>query len=81
METKVEDKWRLWVDACPLRLWKERKGIFAYNEFASRLGVTTITANSWLLGLTIPRADRMARILKVTGITKDEMMKWFNARP
>lgn len=75
------DAWRRWLLDCPLRSWKEHNGVFTLSELGSRLGATTITVNSWLLGLCFPKQENMERISKVTGITSKEFRTWFNQRP
>jgi len=80
-QAQTKDEWREWINKNPLKVWKEKYNVYTLNELASRLGTSILTVNAWLLGMQMPRDERMARVTKITGVTQTELRTWYNSRP
>jgi hypothetical protein len=77
------DAARLWQNRHPLRNWIYSQGHPTANRRAleTTLDVGRATIYHWLDGTAVPALGRFEAIERLTGITMDQWMRWFHARP
>lgn len=64
----------------PLRLWRIKQPPEGWKRsvLARQLGVSHTSVEGWEKGKRLPVVDAFAKIEKLTGITTQQWMDWFN---
>ncbi len=64
----------------PLRLWRMKQPPEGWKRsvLARQLGVSHTSVEGWEKGKRLPVVDAFAKIEKLTGITTQQWMDWFN---
>jgi len=71
-----------WRKRCPLNLWRKGRGKkVSILSIAERLGVKRQTVYWWTYGRTLPTTRLAHELRKITGITADAWIRWFDAKP
>lgn len=66
----------------PLRQWRMRQPPEGWNRsvLARQLGVSHTSVEGWEKGKRLPVVDAFAKIEKLTGITTQQWMEWFQEK-
>jgi ribosome-binding protein aMBF1 (putative translation factor) len=72
-----------WEERNPLRVWRLKQPPEGWNRsmLARQLAVSHTSVEAWEKGKRLPLVDAFAKIEKLTGITSQQWMAWFNRKP
>ena len=72
-----------WQERNPLRLWRLKQPPEGWNRsvLARQLDVSHTSVEAWEKGKRLLLVDAFAKIEKLTGITPQQWMDWFNSKP
>jgi ribosome-binding protein aMBF1 (putative translation factor) len=70
-----------WQERNPLRLWRLKQPPEGWNRsvLARQLDVSHTSVEAWEKGKRLPLLDAFAKIEKLTGITSQQWMDWFDS--
>jgi len=71
-----------WQARNPLRVWRLKQLPEGWNRsvLARQLGVSHTSVEAWEKGKRLPKVDAFAKIEKLTAITSQQWMDWFNSK-
>ena len=71
-----------WQEKNPLRLWRLKQQPEGWNRslLARQLDSSHTSVEAWEKGTRLPRVDAFAKIEKLTEITSQQWMDWFNSK-
>jgi transcriptional regulator with XRE-family HTH domain len=72
-----------WERQNPLRLWRLKQPPEGWNRsvLARQLGVSPTAVEAWEKGKRLPIVNAIAKIERLTGITAQQWMDWFQSKP
>jgi len=71
-----------WLEACPLRRWREAQNPpWSTVKLSRRSRVARMTIHYWERGKNIPRIDTWELVEAVTGIAATEFIAWLKEKP
>ena len=72
-----------WQERNPLRVWRLKQPPEGWNRsvLARQLKVSHTSVEAWEKGNRLPLVNAFANIERLTGITSQQWMNWFNSRP
>jgi ribosome-binding protein aMBF1 (putative translation factor) len=72
-----------WEERNPLRLWRLKQPPEGWKRsvLARQLAVSHTSVEAWEKGKSLPLVDAFAKIEKLTGITSQQWMEWYNSKP
>jgi ribosome-binding protein aMBF1 (putative translation factor) len=78
-----QDAITAWLEENPLRQWRLSQPPEGWKRsvLARQLEVSHTAVGAWESGKRLPLVDAFAKIEKLTGITSQQWMDWFNSKP